>query len=197
MKAIILFLALSLLCCDAQLGSPNSGRRQQKRWLGASRVEVPIWSNLVDSATETFGNLSAYKYVATSITNPCSYEISRVQVLLLRQGSAAYNITNSVWSNTGSAPNALLASATNVVVQSSLTTSATTNTFWYAPGTTLTVGQTNHLMLTIDTVDASNYGRFRYLVTAGQSGNHSSAGSSWAAYLSGNSWWFVIYGYPQ
>lgn len=190
-------LTASFLCfttvCFAQLEGPAWIAQQTQ----SARVEVPIWSNLVDSATETFGNLSSYKYVSTSITNPCSYEISRVQVLLFRQGSAAYNITNSVWSNASAAPNALLASATNVVVQSSLTTSAATNTFWYASGTILTVGQTNHLVLAIDTVDASNYGKFRYLVTAGQGGNHSSAGSSWAAYIPGNSWWFVIYGYPQ
>jgi hypothetical protein len=141
-------------------------------------------SQETDADFDAFGQDAADQWKGTSFTAGSSYTLNRISAKIYRAGSAAYIISSYLYSDSVGIPGTLLATSTTTKTHSDLQISGAFEDFNFS-GTALTNGTKYHIVFKQDTVDASNFCRWRqntYGGTTGQNTSRSSDGSSWFAY---------------
>jgi hypothetical protein len=143
------------------------------------------------SYTVTFGSSS--RQVAGSFQPATSYTIKRIDVYLEKVGSPSREITCSIWSTTGTTPNAQEGVVSASVNTSTFPTSEGTVTFY--PELAVTGGTTYHIALTGTSSNSSDY--FRWHRTGGSFRVDQAANpvTTWSNLSTSNQIKFAAYAY--
>lgn len=132
----------------------------------------------------SFGTASGTTYIGLSWTPGSSYTITQIAPKLYKVLSAVQTLTAYIYSDALTVPDTVLATSTNTVDASTLSTDTTgVYTNFQFSGLALTGSTRYHLVIGCSSVDASNFVRIRYLTVGGGSEflDLDADGTSWGA----------------
>ncbi len=125
-----------------------------------------------------FGNADGRQYLSSSFTASASYTMIRTKIYMKKYGSMSLNIYCYIWSNSLNKPSSSLATATNTIATSSLTTSYDWYTYNFT-GLAINATTMYHVVLYMNSADANNYGIIGGGAVAGQYRNTSADTITW------------------
>jgi hypothetical protein len=123
---------------------------------------------------------SSYAYAAGSFTPTSSYTLTKVALYLLKVSAPTFPITVYIYSDSSDTPNVAIATATNTIDSSTLSTSTYG---WFEAlfnGIALTSGTKYHIVIYASSFSTTNWVRWGYYATVtGQTVKYSANGTTW------------------